>query len=67
MRDYVEKAAAHRDGRVPTNPGPDRKIRCRVAGPLRVGKATEDHFLFGDDSFAYWAAELTARPVPPTW
>lgn len=58
VRDYVEKAAAHRDGRVPTNPGPDRKTVRRVAGPLRVGKATEDHFLFGEDSFAYWAAEL---------
>ncbi len=30
----------------------------RVAGPLRVGKATEDHYLFGEDSFAYWAGEL---------
>jgi hypothetical protein len=30
----------------------------RVAGPLRVGKATEDHYLFGEDSFAYWAGQL---------
>ena len=30
----------------------------RIAGPLRVGKATEDHFLFGEDTFAYWAGEL---------
>jgi len=58
VRDYVEKASTHRDGRVPTNPGNDRKVVRRVAGPLRVGKATEDHFLFGEDSFAYWAGEL---------
>lgn len=58
MRDYVEQACAHRDGRVPTNPGNDRKVVRRIAGPLRVGKATEDHFLFGEDSFAYWAGEL---------
>lgn len=58
VRDYVEQAATHRDGRVPTNPGNDRKVVRRIAGPLRVGKATEDHFLFGEDSFAYWAGEL---------
>jgi hypothetical protein len=57
VRDYVEQAGTHRDGRVPTNP-PDRKVLRRIAGPLRVGKATEDHFLFGEDSFAYWAGEL---------
>ena len=57
VRGYVEQAGAHRDGRVPTNP-PDRKVVRRIAGPLRVGKATEDHFLFGEDSFAFWAAEL---------
>jgi hypothetical protein len=58
VRDYVEKASTHRDGRVPTNPGNDRKVVRRVAGPLRLGKATEDHYLFGEDSFAYWAGEL---------
>ncbi len=58
VREYVEKASTHRDGRVPTNPGNDRKVVRRVAGPLRVGKATEDHYLFGEDSFAYWAGEL---------
>lgn len=58
VRDYVEKATTQRDGRVPTNPGNDRKVVRRIAGPLRVGKATEDHFLFGEDSFAYWAGEL---------
>lgn len=58
LRDYVEQASTHRDGRVPTNPGADRKVVRRIAGPLRVGKATEDHYLFGEDSFAYWAGEL---------
>lgn len=58
VRDYVEKAATNRDGRIPTDPGTDRKIVGRIAGPLRVGKATEDHYLFGEDSFAYWAGEL---------
>ncbi len=57
VRGYVEQAATHRDGRVPTNP-PDRKVVRRIAGPLRVGKATEDHFLFGEDTFAFWAGEL---------
>lgn len=32
----------------------------RIAGPMRVGKATEDHFLFGEDSFAFWAGNSTA-------
>lgn len=68
VRDYVEQASTHRDGRVPVNPGNDRKVVRRIAGPLRVGKATEDHFLFGEDSFAYWAGELdraaqAANPV----
>ncbi|NTY62303.1 DUF6079 family protein [Mycolicibacterium sphagni] len=58
VRDYVEQASAHRDGRIPTNPGTDRKAVRRVAAPLRIGKATEDHYLFGEDSFAYWAGEL---------
>lgn len=58
VRDYVEQASAHRDGRVPTNPGTDRKAVRRVAGPLGLGKATEDHYLFGEESFAYWAGEL---------
>jgi len=58
VRGYVEQACAHPDGRVPTLPGSDRKTVRRVAWPLRVGKATEDHFLFGEDSFAYWAGKL---------
>jgi len=67
VRDYVEQACAHRDGRVPTAAGNDRKVLRRVAGPLRVGKDTEDHYLFGEDSFAYWAGELdrAAHAVDP--
>ncbi|OBJ70979.1 DUF6079 family protein [Mycobacterium sp. 1274756.6] len=67
LREYVEKATAHRDGRVPTSPGTDRKTVRRIAGPLRVGKATEDHYLFAEDSFAYWAGELdrTAATTDP--
>lgn len=68
VRDYVEQASTHRDGRVPTNPGADRTAVRRIAGPLRVGKATEDHFLFDQTSFDYWATELdraaqNAEPV----
>ena len=58
VRDYIEKAATHREGRVPSNPGNDRKVLRRIAEPLRIGKATEDHYLFGEDSFAFWATEL---------
>jgi len=68
VRDYVEQASTHRDGRVPTNPGADRTAVRRIAGPLRVGKATEDHFLFDQTSFDFWATELdkaaqSAEPV----
>lgn len=58
VRDYVEKASADKNGRVPTIPGVERKAVQRVAGPIKVGKATEDHFLFGEDTFAFWAGEL---------
>jgi len=63
VRDYVEQAGTHRDGRVPTNTA-DRKVLRRIAAPLRVGKATEDHFLFGEDSFAFWAGELDRATQP---
>ncbi|MBY6363249.1 phage resistance protein [Rhodococcoides corynebacterioides] len=58
VRNYVESAASHREGRVPTEPGLDRKACQRIAGVLQVGKATEDHFLFGPETFAFWAGEL---------
>lgn len=55
--DYVEQATADPDGRVPV-PAADRQTLRRICGPLRVGKPTETHFLFGDDTFAYWAGEF---------
>ncbi|MFI6433226.1 DUF6079 family protein [Rhodococcus oryzae] len=58
VRDYVEKAATDKSGRVPTLAGVERKAVRRIAEPLKVGKATEDHYLFGEDSFAFWAGEL---------
>lgn len=57
VRSYVEQAVTDRQGRVPTA-GTERRVAQRVAGPLKVGKATEDHFLFGEDTFAFWAGEL---------
>lgn len=57
VRDYVERASADPDGRVPVAPA-DRQTLRRITGPLRVGKATETHFLFGDDTFAFWAGEF---------
>ncbi|MFV9456943.1 DUF6079 family protein [Rhodococcus sp. NM-2] len=58
VRGYVEQACTQSEGRVLTQPGGERKTVQRIAGPLRVGKATEDHFLFGEEQFAYWAGEL---------
>src|SRR5699024_7921633 len=49
--------AIEESGRVPTQPN-DRPVLRRICGPLQLGKATETHFLFGDDTFAYWAGEL---------
>ncbi|MGV9671693.1 DUF6079 family protein [Gordonia sp. NPDC003504] len=66
VRDYVEKAATDSTGRVPTLPGVERKAVQRIAGPLRVGKATEDHYLFGDDTFAFWAGELDRAAAEST-
>lgn len=65
VRDYVEQATTHRDARVPTNPA-DRKVLRRVAGPLQLGKATEDHFLFSETSFAFWAQELDRAAAAAT-
>ncbi|BBZ54540.1 MULTISPECIES: DUF6079 family protein [Mycobacteriaceae] len=65
VRDYVEQASTHRDARVPTNAG-DRKVLRRIAGPLQVGKATEDHFLFSETSFTFWAQELDRAAAAAT-
>lgn len=57
VRGYVEQACTEEGGRVPTLQG-DRQVLRRVCRPLQLGKATETHFLFGDDTFAFWAGEL---------
>lgn len=57
VRGYVEQASIEPDGRVPTQPA-DRQVLRRICGPLRLGKATETHFLFGEDTFAFWAGEF---------
>lgn len=62
VRDYVEQATTHPDGRVPVATA-DRQTLRRICGPLRVGKPTETHFLFGDDTFAYWAGEFDRAVV----
>ena len=62
VRDYVEQATTHPDGRVPVEPA-DRQTLRRICGPLRVGKPTETHFLFGDDTFAYWSGEFDRAVV----
>ncbi|NDL60406.1 DUF6079 family protein [Phytoactinopolyspora mesophila] len=57
VRGYVEQASIQEDGRTPTHPS-DRQVLRRICGPLRLGKATETHFLFGSDTFAFWAGEF---------
>lgn len=57
VRGYLEQAVADKNGRILTA-GVERKIARRITGPLKIGKATEDAFLFGEDTFAFWAGEL---------
>lgn len=57
VREYVEKAATDPDGRVPVASA-DRQTLRRITGPLQLGQATETHYLFGDDTVAFWAGEL---------
>ncbi|MDN4612313.1 DUF6079 family protein [Arthrobacter burdickii] len=53
---HLERAAGDPEHRVPLE-GDTRAVR-RVANALRVGEATETHFLFGDDRFGDWGAKL---------
>jgi hypothetical protein len=53
---HVERATADSEGRVPLEG--DAKAVRRVANALKVGVATETHFVFGDDRFGSWGAEL---------
>lgn len=56
---YIEQALADPQHRVPL--GPDLAAARRIANPLGVGKATETHFLMGDDYFAIWGPEFERR------
>ena len=53
---HVERAVADPDGRVKLE-GDIAAVR-RVANALQVGSAGETHFVFGDDRFGPWGAEL---------
>lgn len=53
---HLERAAGDPEHRVPLE-GDARSVR-RVANAVRVGEATETHFLFGDDRFGDWGATL---------
>ena len=44
VRGYVEKTSAHRDGRVPTNPGNERKVVRRVADLIHVRGLMKSRF-----------------------
>jgi hypothetical protein len=57
--DYVERALADREGRVPL--GHDAAAVRRIANPLGVGKAAETHFLMGDEYFGIWGLEFERR------
>jgi hypothetical protein len=57
VREYVEKATTHPDRRVPVEPA-DRPTLRRICTPLGIGRPTETHFLFGDDTFTHWAGEF---------
>ena len=56
VSEHIERAMAERDHRVPLEV--DHAAVRRVANALGVGKATETHFLFGDDRFSPWGAAI---------
>jgi hypothetical protein len=53
---HLERAASTAEGRVELQ-GDPRPVR-KLANALNVGFAGETHFLFGDDRFGDWGAEL---------
>ncbi|MFN8074154.1 MAG: DUF6079 family protein [Kineosporiaceae bacterium] len=53
---YVAKAVADSEKRVELQA--DAAVVRRIAGPLGVGKATEMHYLLGDDRFTPWGQEI---------
>ena len=53
---YVAQSAADSEKRVELQA--DAAVVRRIAEPLGVGKATEMHYLFGDDRFTPWGQEI---------
>jgi hypothetical protein len=53
----VEQAVADPEGRVLMESASRAAIR-RVTSALAVGTAGETHFVFGDDKFSFWGAEI---------
>ena len=53
---HIDRAMADPDHRIPLVNNP-RSVR-RVANALGVGSASETHFVFGDDRFVPWNADL---------
>ncbi|GAA5071929.1 phage resistance protein [Nocardia iowensis] len=66
VRTAVAEAVADPHGRVVIEAGPARKAVQKIADKLRVGRATGDGvFLFGEQTFAFWATELDRAPARP--
>ncbi|MEU2034952.1 phage resistance protein [Nocardia amamiensis] len=66
VRAAVADAVADPQGRVVIEAGPARKAVQKIADKLRVGRATSDGvFLFGEQTFAFWAGELDRVPARP--
>ena len=53
---YVARCVTDSEKRIEL--GPDAAVVRRIAGPLGVGKATEMHYLLGDDRFTPWGQEI---------
>ncbi|MBL8929410.1 MAG: hypothetical protein JNL54_04730, partial [Kineosporiaceae bacterium] len=53
---YVHRCVLDSEKRIEL--GPDAAVVRRIAGPLGVGKATEMHYLLGDDRFTPWGQEI---------
>lgn len=56
---WVDRALADKERRVALDG--DAVVLRRIANPLGVGKATETHFLMGDDYFSRWGPEFERR------
>src|SRR5699024_1747331 len=54
--EHLSRAAGDPDHRVPLD-GNIAAVR-RVTDPLRVGRTTETHFLFGSDYFGTWDRDV---------